>query len=268
MRANKKLYALGITLLAFFLVALTLLALGYGKNKEEQKQQPEAKEEQKPQEQKKNQLIIGAVLPMTGDAGTFGQNTARGAELAIAEAMGKKLLGETQIKLLVEDSRGNPADAASAANKLIDVDGASLMIGDVTSAGTHALIPIVTKEQVPIISPAASDPALSGISPFFARVWPSDIYEARVIGEYAVAKGFSKIAIIYAHTDYGVGMVKAFRAAIPKGAITLDIPVDRGLTDFRPTLKRIQLRGADALFAVEYPEDANAAAWADGGDAP
>jgi branched-chain amino acid transport system substrate-binding protein len=238
MRANKKLNALCVTLLGLLFAILSLMAVGYGSKKPE------------------TELIIGSVLPMTGDAGTFGQNAARGAELAIAEAMGKKLLGETRIKLLVEDSRGNPADAASAARKLTDVDGASLMIGDVTSAGTHAIVPIITKEHIPTISPAASDPALSGTSPFFARVWPSDVYEARVIGKYALAKGFSRIAVIYTNTDYGVGMVKAFRTVVPKGTIMLDIPVDRGLVDFRPTLKRIQLRGADALFAVEYPEDA------------
>jgi len=207
-------------------------------------------------QQSANEIVIGAVLPMTGDAATFGQNAARGATLAIEKTMDEKLLGNTKVKLVVEDSRGNPADAASAGRKLIDVESASLMIGDVTSSGTHALIPIITNKRIPLISPSASDPTLSGSSPFFARVWPSDVYEANIIGEYAKKQKFSRIAMIYANTDYGVGMVKALRNVIPAEMIALDIPVDRGLVDFRPTLKRIQLANADALFVVQYPEDA------------
>ena len=199
--------------------------------------------------------MIGAVLPTTGDAATFGQNAANGARLAIEVADKQGFLDGRKVLLAVEDSRGNPADAASGAKKLLDVDGATLMIGDVTSAGTHALIPIVTKAQIPLISPSASDPALSGASPFFARVWPSDVYEAGVIGKYALDEGYSRIAIVYANTDYGVGMVKALRNRIPVDKIALDIPVERVVADFRPSLKRAQLANADAFFVVLYPED-------------
>lgn len=200
-------------------------------------------------------LVIGAVLPTTGDAATFGQNAANGAQLAVEVAAKQKLLGNTKVRLIVEDSRGTPTDAAAAGKKLLDVDAAKLLIGDVTSAGTHTLIPIVTQAKVPLVSPAASDPDLSGKSPFFARVWPSDNYEASVIGKYALMKNYKRMAVIYANTDYGVGMVKALRNTVPTENLVLDIPVERAVADFRPSLKRAQLDKADAFFVVLYPED-------------
>ena len=199
-------------------------------------------------------LVIGGVLPMTGDAGTFGQNAAKGAELAIRVAKGQNLVSKS-VELKVEDSRGLATEAVSAARKLIDVDHASLLIGDVTSAGTQALIPVITNAKVPLISPAASDPKLSNSSPFFARVWPSDVYEANVIGGYANKQGFKKIAVIYANTDYGTAMVDQFKKVVPSAGLV--ISVDRETLDYRPTIQRIRLSGADALFLVLYPEDAS-----------
>lgn len=193
---------------------------------------------------------------MTGDAGTFGQNTAKGARLAVNDANANHLIPGFTIQFQAEDSRGVATEAVSAARKLIDVSHATLLIGDVTSAGTQAIIPIVTRAQVPLISPAASDPALSGSSPFFARVWPSDSYEAKVIGGYANQKSFQHIAVLYANTDYGVAMVDQFKRVVPQEKIRLVIAVDRGTVDYRPTLQRIRLVSADSIFLVLYPEDA------------
>jgi len=201
-------------------------------------------------------LVIGGVLPMTGDAATFGQNAAHGAELAVKDATDQHLLPGLAIKFEAQDSRGQAGEAVSAANELIDVGRAKLLVGDVTSAGTQAIIPIVTRARIPLISPAASDPSLSGASPYFARVWPSDTYEAKVIGGYAKQKAYSRIAMLYANTDYGVAMIGQFKGIVPSGSIGLDISVDRGLLDYRPTIQRIKLSKADAIFFVLYPEDA------------
>src|ERR1035437_6244212 len=137
-----------------------------------------------------SQFVVGAVLPMTGDAGSFGQNAARGAELAVKDANDQHLLPGRTVIFKVEDSRGTATNAISAATKLIDISHAQVLVGDVTSAGPQAIIPIITRARVPLISPAASDPALSGASVFFARDWPSDVYEAVVIGGYARSSAY------------------------------------------------------------------------------
>ena len=203
-----------------------------------------------------SRFVVGAVLPMTGDAGSFGQNAARGAELAVKDANDRDLLSGRTVVFKVEDSRGTATDAIPAATKLIDVSHAQVLVGDVTSAGTQAIIPIVTRARVPLISPAASDPALSGASIFFARDWPSDVYEAIVIGGYARSSAYHSISILYANTDYGLGMTRAFENAVGSQSINLTISVDRETPDYRPTIQRITNARPDAIFMVLYPEDA------------
>lgn len=202
----------------------------------------------------KPSVLIGTVLPLTGDAATFGKNALQGATLAIEEW--PETPGQPIFTLKSEDSRGNPAEAASAARALIDTAHARMLIGDVTSAGTHAMIPIVTSSQVPLVSPAASDPALSGTSAFFARVWPSDVFEARVIGGYANREGYASIGIILANTDYGLAMADEFIRQVSKEKISLKIPVDRETQNYRPTIERLRASGVDSLFLILYPEDA------------
>jgi branched-chain amino acid transport system substrate-binding protein len=199
-------------------------------------------------------ITIGAVLPLTGEAATFGQNAARGAQLAVSEANARN---ETpQFVLKTEDSRGNPAEAVSAARKLIEADGAVALIGDVTSGGTHAIIPLITETETPLISPSASDPELSGASEFFARVWPSDVYEASVIAAYAKNQGLLPVALVYANNDYGVAMAEEFEKQLGKDGVSLKVPVDRETLDYRPVIQRLKFRRPSALMMVLYPEDA------------
>lgn len=200
-------------------------------------------------------LVIGAILPLTGDAAAFGQNALRGAQLAVRQANEADRIPHTTITVMAQDSRGTAQDAVSAARTLIDVNGASLLIGDVTSAGTHALIPIVTRARVPLISPSASDPKLSGVSPFFARVWPSDVYEADILTRYVKKKGYHRIAAVFANTDYGVAMVDEVARQLGPDSLVIRVGFERETIDYRPTIDRIALSGCDALLAVFYPED-------------
>lgn len=198
-------------------------------------------------------ITIGLVLPLTGDAGAFGRNVERGARLAVEQRSEED---GTRWTVLAEDSQGDAKGAISAARKLLDVDGADLLVGDVTSAGTHALLPVATDAGKLVISPAASDPALTGKSQLFLRLWPSDIFEASVIGRHILAKDYKELAVVYANTDYGLAMVNELRETVPAEKFGDVIMLDRETADYRPALARFRAADVDALFMVLYPEDA------------
>jgi branched-chain amino acid transport system substrate-binding protein len=194
------------------------------------------------------------VLPLTGDGATFGVAASNGARLAVD--LFNRDAGGQAARWIAEDSRGEPAAAASAARKLIDVDGVNALVGDVTSAGTHALVPIATAARLPLLSPAASDPTLSGASPFFARTWPSDLFEAGEIANYARSRGYRRVAAVYSNDDYGTGFFNAFRSALGADAIALDLPFPANAGDFRAVVERIRRAGPDAVLLVSLPERA------------
>jgi len=198
-------------------------------------------------------VTIGGVLPLTGDAAPFGINASKGASLAINEY--NKSSAETKFVWKIEDSAGTPLQGVSAARKLIDIDKARGIVGGVTSSVTHALIPIITEAQIPLISPSASDPALSGASKYFARVWPSDLFEVEELSAFAVSSNFDKIAAVYINDDYGNGMVSAFEKSGSTEKL-IKIPYEETTSDFRATISRISDEGFSAILLVAFPDKA------------
>jgi len=79
-------------------------------------------------------IRIGVIEPLTGGSSASGRGALRGFEVAVAqlnEAGG--ILGRPVI-LMSEDTEGNPEKGASAATKLITVDGVDFLLGGILSS--------------------------------------------------------------------------------------------------------------------------------------
>src|SRR5690606_36585736 len=84
------------------------------------------------------QLIVGALLPITGPISDWGVATWQGIELACAlvtEQGGIRSMGGTKLKAIVADTEGKPQLAASQAEKLLR-EGAIAHSGTCQSAAT------------------------------------------------------------------------------------------------------------------------------------
>lgn len=65
---------------------------------------------------------IGAIIPLTGDYANLGQSCRKGIDLAIKQINEESSIhGRKKLKVIYEDSKGKPADAVTAVNKLISV---------------------------------------------------------------------------------------------------------------------------------------------------
>src|SRR4029078_11147513 len=79
-------------------------------------------------------IVIGHYASMTGNTAHFGQDTDKAARLAVDQlneaggVLGKKL------KIVTLDTRGNGAEAANAVTRLIDVEKATAILGEVASS--------------------------------------------------------------------------------------------------------------------------------------
>jgi branched-chain amino acid transport system substrate-binding protein len=134
---------------------------------------------------------VGVVLPLTGDLAAYGNNAKDGIELAAQESNGPALGPQgISVRLLVEDSKGDPQTAVSSLQKLITIDRVSCVIGDVASSPTLAMAPIANQNRVVLLSPAASSPKITKAGEFIFRDWPSDDFEASGMAEYVKEKGY------------------------------------------------------------------------------
>ncbi|MDP6562065.1 MAG: ABC transporter substrate-binding protein, partial [Candidatus Peribacteraceae bacterium] len=88
-------------------------------------------------------IKIGYIGPLTGEAASYGVDTLNGTELAVAEINAAGGINGRLIELITEDGRCTGTDAASAAQKLVNVDKVVAIIGGQCSGETLAAAPIV-----------------------------------------------------------------------------------------------------------------------------
>lgn len=199
---------------------------------------------------------VAAVLPLTGEHTAYGESIKNGIELA-ADDLGSDSAIKPGVKLAkIYDSKSDPKIAAAKATEAYD-DGALILIGGVTSAEAKAIIPITDKVQGLLLSPSASSPELTDMSPDFFRIWPSDQTEAAKMAQSAVADlGIQNLVVVAEDELYARGAQNAFRAEYEAkgGKVIQTIVYPAGTNDVSgQALEIIGLSPLpEAVYVVDY----------------
>lgn len=200
-------------------------------------------------------VSVGVLVPLTGAAASYGQNSKRGAELALQDFTSTN--PGIKVRLQVEDSRGEAAVGVNAAQKLVEIDGVKAVMGDVTSGVTLAVAPLMNERKVALVSPGASAPKVSDAGDFVFRTWPSDTFEAAAIATHIKKSNISKLAILRVNNEYGIAMEAALRSHLGADVqIAAAESFDQGARDLRTHLLKIKESGATGLFFIGFPEAA------------
>ena len=199
-----------------------------------------------------NVIKIGSIEPLTGGAAVYGQPVQNTIELAVAQINAAGGINGKQVQMIYEDGKCDGTDGANAAQKLVNVDGVQAIIGGFCSGETIPAVPIAAAGKVVILSPGASSPALTGISPYFFRDYPSDAFQATVMGNIAYnQKGWRTVAVMEEQTDYGTALTNAFSKSFEGyGGKVIVQAFPSATADLRSFLTTLKAQKPDALFIV------------------
>lgn len=208
--------------------------------------------------QKTDSVVIGAILPLTGNSAAWGEQGKYGIELAVEELNAKGGIKGRHIEVVYEDSKAVPKDAVSAVRKLISADKVPAIIGDIVSATTLAVAPIVEKEKVVLMGISCSAPPISQAGEYVFRVWPSDLLEGSTLAQYLANKGYKSICVLHMQNDYGSGLAKVFQETFVGrgGKVPLVQAYTQEEVDFKPYLRKIQSFPHDGIYIMGYYQDA------------
>lgn len=204
------------------------------------------------------ELRIGAILPLTGDAAVWGQNVRRGIELALAEVNAARGVKGQKLSVIYEDSQGLPKNAVTALHKLIDTNKVSVVIGDVASSSVLAMAPIAEQHQVVLLSPGASNADITNAGQFTFRNWHSDAAEGTYLAQIAAERlGMKRVGIIYVNNAYGKGLEQVFSGHFAElgGTVAASEAFPQNAVDFRAQLLRIKAANCDGIFMPGYPKE-------------
>lgn len=200
-------------------------------------------------------LSLGFFGALTGDAANLGINIKKGAELAVSQFTEKN--PDCKVTIVDFDSQGSPDKAPDLAKSAIDNKAVVGIVGPAFSGESKAANPLFDEAGLPIITPSATNPALSTNGwKIFHRALASDAEQgpgaAKYIKDTLAAKS---VFVVDDASEYGKGLadiVKSSLGDLVKGTDT----VQQKQTDFSATVTKIKDASADVLFYGGYYAEA------------
>jgi branched-chain amino acid transport system substrate-binding protein len=245
-----------------------------------------------PAQPKVSEVLIGSVLPLTGNFASLGQQYHWAAQTAedvvnndypdlqvpLGPGKGFPGLGGARMRLIVRDDQSRGEQARTIAEQLISVDKVHWFNGEGTSGITSLLQPVLESAGIPMTCHACASPTLTekGLKWFF-RTGPNDkTMVASVFSflkewpEHGGPKDLKTIALFTCDNLFCQDNRKVATDLAPKAGfkIVLDLTTKTGATTLASEVQRLQAANPDVLFFVQYPaetvvfeNDAKRAGW-------
>ncbi len=208
---------------------------------------------------------VAILAPLSGDVATFGKSTREGAEMAIEEWNAKGGVNGKTIEVVVEDSQCSAEAAVSAANKVIDRDGAKFIIGEVCSGASIPISNIAIAKNVFQISPTSTNPKLTfennQTKPTVFRACFTDDWQGGSAAQFAIDTLGAKTAAIMVDkgNDYVLGLGEYFRDAFESrgGKVLVWETYTSEDSDFSAILTKVKDANPDILYLPDYYSTVN-----------
>lgn len=198
-------------------------------------------------------LLVGVVLPETGENAAYGAPIKSGVKLAFDEARDNGVLPEG-LQVIYRDSGSDVARAASEAEALFD-QGALLVIGGATTQEARAMIPVADQRERVLLSPSASAPDLARRSLFFFRVYPSDDLEGVKAADllYQAPRNVRRVLILQEDNAYTRGLLPVFMGAFRSHGGEIVDSVTIGPAGWERSLRALlESRKPDGVYVCGY----------------
>ena len=225
-------------------------------------------------EGQREEIVIGASLPLTGPEAKAGARVKDGYELAFAEAVqhGGLLVGSRRMRLRLQivDDGSDKQRAADLAGELVHKHGADFLLGSFSTPIVEAQSAAAEKLKVPYVTSSGSASSLyqRGFKYLFSISAPiSQLATAvmRWIDEEERAGNLPKpvrVAVAWENTAHGKDVrsgVSTFVTNTPAHRSAFQLVFDESFElntkDFKPLLGRIQAANADVLLVDAHLQD-------------
>jgi len=211
---------------------------------------------QRPDENATGPIVVGAYLSMTGSMATFGESSKRGAVIAVEEANQRGGVLGRKIELVVLDDQGRAEEVGNAVLRLIDVNGAVAIMGEVASTLSLVAGRIAQRRKIPMVSPSSTNTAVTQIGDYVFRVCFLDPFQGYAMAKFAREKlKISRVAILKdVRNDYSLGLADAFEKAFKRlgGSIVGIESYSAGDTEFSAQLTKLKPSLPEGLYVPGY----------------
>lgn len=188
-------------------------------------------------------IRIGALFAVTGPASFLGEPEKKTLELLVKEANEKGGLNGQKLEAIIYDTGGDATKAVQLATKLIKDDKVSVIIGPSTTGESMAVIPVVEKEKIPLISCAAGIKITDPVKQWIFKTPANDHVAAEKILNYMAGKKQKSIALLTVTDGFGASGREQIKALAKKKGFTIVADEVYGPKDTDMTAQLTKIRG-------------------------
>ncbi len=195
-------------------------------------------------------IKIGALVSITGPTAFLGEPERNTLEMLTKEVNKNGGIKGNKIDLIVYDTKGNPSSTVVLARKLIYSDKVDVIIGPTRSGSTLAIIPLIERSRVPLVSMAASHKITKPVKKWVFKTAPSDSLAVERIYSYMKDKGIKNVALLTASTGFGSSGREELKKLAPKYDIKIVADELFGPKDTNMTSQLIKIKNVKGLQAI------------------
>lgn len=201
-----------------------------------------------------DEILIGSVLPVSGNNATDGKDMQNAMLMAIEEVNEKGGVLGKQIKLEVADDECDPQAATTAANKLVSSNVVAV-VGGYCSGATLPASGVFHNAGIPMIVPAANSselPAQGYDTLFLINGLVPD--QAKTAVDYFFDKGAKNIVVIHDNSAYSKNLADfAVQFVEEKGGTVLSLEaINPEEKDFGALMTKLKSLNPDGTFFTGY----------------
>lgn len=194
-------------------------------------------------------ITVGYVDSLSGPLAGAGQDMLQGTQLWLEEHGGQ--MAGRPVELLVEDDHGSTETGVQVTKRLVEADGADLVIGPLAGNVGVALGRYVTTTEVPLVYPIpTSDVFVHEDYPTVFPVTGTAPQFNAPLGDWAVRNGHRRVITICSDYAFGQQVCGGFagRYVAAGGELVGQLWPPLGSSDLAPFVSQLQRTPADAVF--------------------
>lgn len=213
------------------------------------------------------EIVIGALYPVSGSLALLGEESWRGAEIARMVRNQKGGINGKKVVFANADC-SDVAAARSEAERLIEQDKVGLILGSYSSSRAMAATEVAARKNIPYFELGGIANAITerGYPTVFrTNSTAADFSKSQVafITQFiapALGKKPEDIKVSVAHedSDYGTSVASSFKALAEKSGLKVVSiePYAATASDLSPVIFRLKQADPDVIVAVSYASDA------------
>ena len=201
----------------------------------------------------KDSIKIGAIVAATGPASFLGDPELKTLKHYTEKINANGGVNGKNIELIAYDSGASPKKAVTFTKRLIHKDGVVAIIGPSTTGETMAIIPIVQKSHIPLMSMAGSVAIVNPVKKYVFKIVATDRMACQKIMQDLKAKKLTNLALISGSGGFGKSMRKQCKDVSKDYGINIVADETYGKKDTDMTAQLLKIKGVKDVQAVLNP---------------